>query len=267
VISPLGNDKLWVQITFDVIEEIDQNGNVVETVLLNQTWQATILQNVPEKILRIFTLSTLVGAFTVTIEIRSALYLQSTIVSVVQSESGNSTEYHLFIVESNTNKWSINVTGWTFKELTNSLKLKIGFQINEPVVEMENSFSQDELVMHYTMFTAHSQVLASVPYFIVVDYSFQNLENVFKYNIENASIEFYFPSFLTSMEYDPDFTIIEQSYQGDYYPIVPNNELVAVIASIFGVSTFILLVAAVTFLLRRNFYITRKEAKWKEVSF
>jgi len=72
-----------MQITFDVIEEINQNRNVVDSVLLNQTWQAYEVQDATEKILKIFMFSTLVGAFTVTLEIRSALYLQSTIVSVL----------------------------------------------------------------------------------------------------------------------------------------------------------------------------------------
>jgi len=241
---------------------------VVDSVLLNQPWRVTIVDTVPEKNLRIFTLSTLVGAFNVNFEIRTIEYLQSTIVSVIQSESGNNTVYHQYLVEPNTNKWSVNVTGWPFRDPANLLKLKVGFLICEPVIEITQDYSQDELVMRYTLLTSHAQVRASLPYFAVVDYAFLELEDMVKYNVQNQSLEFYFPAFTMSIEYDPDFSIIDEQNNGTGgYAIVPNSGLNTILAPVFGVIAFVGVAVALIILTKRNIELKKKEAKWKEVSF
>jgi len=194
-------------------------------------------------------------------------YLQSTVVSVVQSESGNITVYHQFLVEPNTNKWSVNVTGWPFQDLANLLKLRVGFQICEPIIEITNDYSQDELVMRYTIVTSHAQIRASLPYFAVVDYSIMDLGDIVQYNTNNQSLDFSFPAFTMSIEYDPDFTIIEQDYGTGGYASVPSDGETAILASIFGVIGFVGVIVTLFILILRNMQLKRKEAKWKEVSF
>jgi len=256
-ISPKSNLDIKVNISFRVIEELDQNRNtVVRTLLLSEdvAWHQT-----KQNYSRLFTSNHQISNKSISIEINCTHYLNSTMIPVAYTEN----EIFYQQIDPHSNKWSISVKQWPFLSVTNLLRLTVDLNLSEPIKEIKEN--QSELVYKRFISTSHSYIQMVLPTFAFIDDSFQNLkENLFKID-KNQCIQLYFPSYVQTIEYDPHFSIRSNPgaaliYSSSFIGIF------SILGIIFASIAIIGIVIGIVIVLK---YIRskEKEARWKGVSF
>jgi len=253
-ISPKSNLDIKVNISFRVLEELDQNRNTVVRSL--QLSSGVKWKQIKQNDSRLFRSNHAINNTPITIEINCTHYLNSTIIPVVKTEN----EIFYQQIDSHSNKWSISVTHWPFREVTNILRLTVGLNLSEPIKEIKENIS--ELVYKRFISTSHSYVQMVLPTFAIIDDSFQNLKNLYELD-KDQNIQLYFPTYTQTIEYDPHYSI--RSNPGTPFSIY-SNDLFGILGIVFSSVALVGIVIGIVIVVK-YVHLKKKEARWKGVSF
>jgi len=179
-----------------------------------------------------------------------------------------------FFIEPNTIKWTFGLTSWPFESFSNVLRLSVGFVPDGPIVTTQfvNS-SPIEKVARYEFFTENGEFRVTFPLFAVADYSLLSLPNLYnidsKSSVTNRTFEFTLPSFVNSLEYDPDMSVLSVTDgAGINSPSGQINLPAIYTASILcGLVLVSVVVVLVVLFVRWMTKMKKKEEKWKGIKF
>jgi len=179
-----------------------------------------------------------------------------------------------FFIEPNTVKWTFSVTQWPFETVSSVLKISVGFTPNELIrtTTVVNTTSTEH-VTRYVFFTEHGEFRATFPLFAVADSSLLQIPNILNIDSKSSPLrrtfEFTLPSYVYSLEYDPDMSVL--SLTDDEVGGAPatgtDKILILLIAIILGLVGIVGITITVVQVARWNNRNRKKEAKWKGITF
>lgn len=238
---------------------------VNKIVLTGRPWRCELGDSGnPYKRINTCTLPLLIGTNFIVIGIQHIHYFRETVVTVRNTNQ--------FFIEPNTLKWTLSVAQWPFMNPANSLTVQVSLSPSEPIWESRTIPSPQEVVTRHVFLSQHAEFRASIPQLVVVDNTLlQNTKDLYKFETKLASkrtLEFSFPSFVKSLEYDPDFSVLLRPPPSNNVSDVGATPLVPMVAgAVAGGVAFIAMIVTSVLLVRYRVMLNQKEEQWKNVSF